>query len=151
MDGKPTAQIIGGKAFMWTCPDCGREFKRTNQSHYCGNAPASIDEYIRRQEESIRPTLVSLRNTIRDAIPEAEEVIAWSTPTWKKKGYIIRIAVSKNHIGVYVWENAVSFFEKRLKGFETDNGVIRLKFGEEIPHSLIADIAKWCFAMDQTN
>ena len=134
---------------MWTCPSCGREFKRTNQSHYCGKAPATIDEYILRQEESIRPTLVSIRNIIHEAIPEAEETIAWSTPTWKKKGNIIRFAVSKNHIGVYVWEDAVSYFEERLEGFETDTGVIRLKLGEEMPLLLIADIAKWCFAMDQ--
>ena len=39
---------------MWTCPNCGREFKRTNQSHYCGKAPASIDEYILRQENDIQ-------------------------------------------------------------------------------------------------
>ncbi len=41
------------------------------------------------------------------------------------------------------------FFEKRLKGFETDNGVIRLKLDQEIPFSLISDIAKWCFTMEQ--
>ena len=134
---------------MWTCPNCGREFKRTNQSHYCGNAPVSIDEYIQRQEKDIQPTLVCLRNTIHDAIPEAEEVIAWSMPTWKKKGYIIHFAVSKNHIGIYVEQEAISFFEERLKGFETYKGVIRLKIGQELPLSLISDIAKWCFTLDQ--
>ena len=134
---------------MWTCPNCGREFKRTNQSHYCGKAPASIDEYILKQETAIQPDLISLRNAIHDAIPEAEETIAWSMPTWKKKGNIIHFAVNKNHIGVYVSEGAVSFFEERLKGYETDNGVIRLKFGEDMPLSLISDIAKWCFTMDQ--
>ena len=136
---------------MWTCPNCGREFKRTNQSHYCGKAPATIDEYILMQDESIQPILVCLKKTIHDAIPEAEEVIAWSTPTWKKNGNIIRFAVSKNHIGVYVWEDAVSFFEDRLKGFDTDTVVIRLKIDEEMPLSLIADIAKWCYEMDQMN
>lgn len=30
---------------MWICPKCGREFKRTNQGHYCGKAPESVDEY----------------------------------------------------------------------------------------------------------
>ena len=134
---------------MWICPNCGREFKRTNQNHYCGEAPASVHEYILRQEKDIQPMLVSLRNAIHEAIPDAEETIAWSTPTWKKKGNIIRIAVSKNHIGVYVWEDAVSYFAERLKGFDTDNGVIRLKIGEEMPLALIADIAKWCFETDQ--
>ena len=134
---------------MWTCPNCGREFKRTNQSHYCGKAPASIDEYILRQDKDIQSALVCLRNTIRDAIPEAEETIAWSTPTWKKKGNIIRFAASKNHIGVYAAEEALTFFEDRLMGFETDKGVIRLKLSQEMPLSLIADIVKWCFTMDQ--
>ena len=133
---------------MWTCPNCGREFKRTNQSHYCGKSPASIDEYIMRQEKDIQSVLVCLRNTIHNAIPEAQETIAWGMPTWKKKSNIIHFAVSKNHIGVYVWEEAVSFFEERLKGFETHKGVIRIKLGDEMPLSLIADIAKWSFAMD---
>ena len=134
---------------MWICPNCGREFKRTNQSHYCGKAPASIDEYILKQEIAIQPALISLRNAIHDAIPEAEETIAWSTPTWKKKGSIIRFAASKNHIGVYVAEEATASFEDRLKGVETNKGVIRLKLGEEMPLPLIADIAKWCFKNDQ--
>ena len=134
---------------MWTCPNCGREFKRTNQSHYCGKAPTSIDEYILRQENDIQSALFCLRNTIRDAIPEAEETIAWSTPTWRNKGNIIRFAAGKNHIGVYVREEATAFFEERLKGVEIYKGVIRLKLGQEMSLSLIADIAKWCFAMDQ--
>ena len=31
---------------MWTCPKCGRAFKRQEQSHYCGKAPETVDEYI---------------------------------------------------------------------------------------------------------
>ena len=134
---------------MWTCPNCGREFKRTNQNHYCGKAPASIDEYISRQESDIQPALVCLRNAIREAIPEAEETIAWATPTWKKKGAVIRLAASKNHIGVYVRDDATDFFEDQLKGLDISKGVIRLKADQELPLALIADIAKWCFAMDQ--
>ena len=134
---------------MWTCPNCGREFKRTNQNHYCGKVPASIDEYISRQKNELQPALVCLRNAIREAIPGAEETIAWATPTWKKKGAVIRLAASKNHIGVYVRDDATDFFEDRLKGFDTSKGVIRLKADQELPLALIADIAKWCFAMDQ--
>ena len=134
---------------MWKCPKCGREFKRTNQDHYCGKAPTTIDEYILRQEKDIQPLLVSLRNAIHNAIPEAEEKIAWSMPTWKKKGNIIHFAVNKKHIGVYVEQEAVDFFAERLKDFETDKGVIRLKFDQELPVSLIADISKWSYEMDQ--
>ena len=134
---------------MWTCPNCGREFKRTNQNHYCGKAPASVDEYISRQESELQPALACLRNAIREAIPGAEETIAWATPTWKKKGAVIRLAASKNHIGVYVRDEATDFFGDQLKGFDISKGVIRLKADQELPLALIADIAKWCFAMDQ--
>ena len=134
---------------MWTCPKCGREFKRTNQDHYCGKAPVSIDEYIQRQDNAIQPALISLRNTIRDAIPEAEEKIMWSMPTWKKKGYIIHFAVNKNHIGVHVGEEAIEHFHERLNEIEIYKGIIHLKMDQEIPFPLIADIAKWCYSMDQ--
>lgn len=36
---------------MWKCPKCGREFKKKEQSHYCGEKPKNIDEYIVRQED----------------------------------------------------------------------------------------------------
>lgn len=134
---------------MWICPNCGREFKRTNQNHSCGKAPASIDEYISRQEKEIQPLLVSLRNTIKNAIPEAAETIAWGMPTWKKRGNIIHFAVNKNHIGVYVGQEAAAHFEERLNGLEVYKGGIRLKPDQEMPLCLISDIAKWCFTMDQ--
>ena len=135
---------------MWTCPNCGREFKRTNQDHYCGSAPATVDEYILKQDESVRETLFALRDTIRSAIPEARETIAWGMPTWKGRGNIIHFAASKNHLGVYPGQEAVNFFKARLEGTETNKGVIRLKWSEPIPFALIADIAKWCFSQDKT-
>lgn len=134
---------------MWTCPNCGREFKRTNQNHYCGNAPLSIDEYISRQAQDVQPLLISIRNAIHNAIPEAEETIAWGMPTWKKESNIIHFAVSKNHIGIYADQEAVDFFQDRLKDYETSKGVIRLKMNQEIPLALIAEIAKWSYSADQ--
>lgn len=39
---------------MWMCPKCGRTFKRKEQSHYCGKAPETVDEYIAAQPEEVR-------------------------------------------------------------------------------------------------
>ena len=63
---------------MWTCPKCGREFKRTNQSHYCGKAPESVDEYIELQIPEARVHVVELRNLILRCVPAVREQIAWS-------------------------------------------------------------------------
>lgn len=39
---------------MWTCPKCGRTFKKQNQSHYCGKAPETVEGYILAQPDSVR-------------------------------------------------------------------------------------------------
>ena len=50
---------------MWECPKCGRKFKNTNQSHYCGNAPQNIEEYIAQQPENVRPYLHQINDAIK--------------------------------------------------------------------------------------
>ena len=55
---------------MWKCPKCGRTFKNTNQDHYCGEAPATIEEYIERQPEQVRPRLRQINDAVRAAIPD---------------------------------------------------------------------------------
>lgn len=134
---------------MWICPRCGREFKKKNQNHYCGQAPRSIDEYISQQDLSIQSILIDLRKAISSSIPEAKESISWGMPTWKNKNNIIHFAVNKNHIGIYVREDAIDFFKDQLKEFEVNKGNIHLKWNQDIPLLLIKEIAKWCFIMDE--
>ena len=44
----------------------------------------TIPDYIQTQDETIRPLLQEVYACIRAAIPEAEERISWSMPTfWK--------------------------------------------------------------------
>ena len=66
---------------MWKCPKCGRTFKNTNQDHYCGEPPKTIEEYIKRQPEQVQPFLRQVNTAIQSAIPTAKEKISWSMPT----------------------------------------------------------------------
>lgn len=67
---------------MWVCPKCGREFKRINQSHYCGEAPKTIEEWIMQQEPLLQNYFQKLHQVIRDVIPDMKQRIAWSMPTY---------------------------------------------------------------------
>lgn len=129
---------------MWKCPKCGRSFKNTNQDHYCGEAPKTIEEYILRQPEEVQETLQQLDQAIREAIPDAKEKISWSMPTYWKKRNLIQFAVFKKHIGLYPGEEAVEVFGEKLKDFYTAKGTIRLPLDQPLPLELTADIAKWC-------
>jgi len=50
---------------MWKCPKCGREFKNTNQDHYCGEKPKLIEEYILAQDEEKRANLKEMHHLQR--------------------------------------------------------------------------------------
>ncbi len=129
---------------MWTCPKCGRKFKHQNQDHYCIK-PESIDQYIEFQDETVQPYLQALRETIRNAIPDAQEKISWSMPTFWKKRNLIQFAAFQRHIGLYPGEEAVGIFQDKLSGYETSKGTIRLPYDKPLPLGLITDIAKWCW------
>ncbi len=130
---------------MWTCPECGRSFKRRNQGHYCGKAPETIDAYIAAQPEEARQYLKAVRSAIRQVLPEAEEKISWSMPTFWKKHNIIQFAGFQKHIGLYPGPEAVETFAERLKGYKTSKGTIQLPYDKPLPLDLIGDIARWCY------
>lgn len=131
---------------MWTCPKCGRNFKRQNQDHYCGKAPETIDEYISSQPEEIQRNLMEVRNAIRGAIPEAQERISWSMPTYWKGHNIIQFAGFKKHIGLYPGPEAVEAFSDKLKEYKTSKGTIQFPHNKQLPLELIGEIAKWCYS-----
>ena len=128
---------------MWKCPQCGRSFARTDQPHDCGK-PETIEQYIDAQDEAIRPRLRAVREAIRAAIPEAQERVSWSMPTFWKGRNLIHFAANKKHIGLYPGDEAVAAFADRLEAFDTSKGTIRLPHAEPLPLGLIEDIARWC-------
>lgn len=134
-------KIQGSK---WKCPNCGRVFSRKDQSHYCGK-PKTVDEYIASQEEDVRSKLEEVRAIIREAIPDAEERISWSMPTYWKGRNLIHFAASKKHIGIYPGGEATTVFAEELAEIDVSKGTIRLPFDRELPAELIAKIAKWCY------
>ncbi len=128
---------------MWKCPKCGKEFKNTNQSQYCGEKPKTIDEYIMNQDEEKQADLFLIRQTLRQALPEAEERISWSMPTYWKGHNILHFAASKKHIGFYPGPEAVAAFGEGLKKYSVDKGTVRIPYGM-VDADLIRKIALWC-------
>lgn len=129
---------------MWPCPKCGKELSKKDQQHFCLK-PKSIDDYIMTQPEELRARLETLRDTIREAIPYAEERISWQMPTYWKGRNIIHFAVAKKHIGLYPGGEATEVFAQRLAEYDTSKGTVRLPHTKELPLDLIRDIAVWCF------
>ena len=128
---------------MWKCPKCGREFARQNQDHYCVK-PKTIDAYIAMQDEAVQPRLRAVRDLLRAALPEAQERMSWSMPTYWKGRNLIHFAASKKHLGLYPGGEATAVFAEELRDFDVSKGTIRIPWERELPVELIQRIAKWC-------
>ena len=137
---------------MWKCPKCGRAFKNENQSHYCGKAPQTVEEYILAQDEDLRGLLQNVRKVLIDSLPGTTEKISWSMPTYWKGCNIIHFAAQKKHIGLYPGPEAVAFFSEKLDqaGLKYSKGSIQIPYSGELPLALIAEIARWCMENAQT-
>ena len=129
---------------VWKCPKCGREFSKQNQDHYCVK-PKDIDEYIASQDERIQPLLSEVRAILKTTLPEAEERISWSMPTYWKGRNIIHFAASKKHLGLYPGGEATEVFADDLSDYSVSKGTIRLPYDKPLPTELIEKIARWCY------
>ncbi len=129
---------------MWVCPKCGREFKKTNQGHYCGEAPKTVLEYIESQSLEAHPHITKIAAIIRDSIPCVNERISWSMPTYEKAGKSVSFAACKNHVSLYVGSEAIEKFASELSEFMTKKNAIYLPYSKTLPLELIEDIVKWC-------
>ena len=109
-----------------------------------GNEPATVDEYIALREEKEQKYLIAVRSTIREALPDAKEIISWGMPTYWKGRNIIHFAAQKKHIGLYPGDKAVEAFAESLKEYDVSKGTIRIPYSDDIPLNLIAEIAEWC-------
>ncbi len=131
---------------MWTCPKCGREFKRSNQGHYCGEAPKTVLEYIGLQPTETQPRLTEMMLILQGCVPCVNERILWSMPYYEKEGKSISFSACKKHISFYAGEEAIGKFALELNGFTTKKNAVYFPYDKALPAKLIEDIAKWCLS-----
>jgi uncharacterized protein YdhG (YjbR/CyaY superfamily) len=105
----------------------------------------SVKEYIASQPEAVQRILGRLRNTIREAVPAAEEAISYKMPTYKLHGDpVLYFAGWKQHYSIYpATQRVVAAFKDELAPYEVNKGTIRFPLSQPVPVKLIGRIAKF--------
>jgi len=105
----------------------------------------SVDEYIASQPEAVQGLLKRVRNTIRKAVPEVEEMISYQIPAYKLHGRpVLYLAGWKQHYSLYpATDHVVAAFRDDLAPYEISKGTIRFPLSEPVPVKLIERIAKF--------
>ena len=99
--------------------------------------PQTVDDYIAQAPLQVRPLLVEIRATVRQAAPLAEERISYRMPAYFLDGALVYFAAFKKHIGFYppVRDAALKPLLARYAG---PKGNLQFPLTEPIPYTLIA-------------
>jgi uncharacterized protein YdhG (YjbR/CyaY superfamily) len=102
-----------------------------------------VDEYASALPKKARTGLEELRKTIRQAAPQAEEVIHYNMPAFRYKGMLVWYACFKKHIGLYPKASAIAAFKDELSGYKTSKGAIQFPTDQSIPAGLVTKIVQF--------
>ena len=105
--------------------------------------PNSIQEYFSWFTPEIQAKLQQMREILRQAVPEAEEVISYHMPAFKTSEVLVYYAATKSHLGFYPTSSGVTNFKEELAGYVTSKGAIQFPYGQDLPEQLIVAIAQF--------
>lgn len=101
----------------------------------------TIDEYIGTFSPEIQAVLQKMRQTIREAAPEAEETISYQMPTFKLKGKnLVHFAAFQHHIGFYPTPSGIEQFKAELSQYKWSKGAVQFSIDKPIPFDLVKRI-----------
>jgi uncharacterized protein YdhG (YjbR/CyaY superfamily) len=103
----------------------------------------TIDEYIETFPERVQHILNELRQTIKDAAPEAEETINYGIPTSTLNGNLVHFAAFENHIGFYPTPSGMEAFQKELSSYKGAKGSVQFPIDQALPLPLIRRIVEF--------
>ena len=106
------------------------------------NRPHNIDEYIASFPPEIQAILSKIRSTVRQAAPEAEEVISYNIPAFTLNGILVYFAAFKKHIGFYPPVRGDARLEKSISVYAGEKGNLKFPLDQPIPYDLIERIVK---------
>ncbi|MBC6367369.1 hypothetical protein DDT91_11270 [Algoriphagus sp. AK58] len=105
--------------------------------------PETVEEYLSWFSGPQREQLELIRKVLREAIPDAKEVISYHMPAFKTTEVLVYYAAAKSHLGYYPTNSGVEEFKKELAEYVTSKGAIQFPYDRELPLDLIAQIAQF--------
>lgn len=104
------------------------------------------EQYIDSFPPDIQKILKQARATLQKAVPDAEEVISYNIPAFKKDGgWVFYYSAYKKHFSLSCPPPFTVFeeFKKELAGYELSKSTIRFPYEQGVPVKLIGDMAKY--------
>jgi len=104
--------------------------------------PKDVDEYIEGFSIEVQTILRRVRNAVREAAPQAREVISYRMPALKQNGILVYFAAFKGHIGLYPPIDGDARLQKAIAPYAGAKGNLRFPYDKPIPYELISRITE---------
>ena len=103
-----------------------------------------VDRHLAKIQDPQRSTLQNLRASIREVIPEAEEVISYGFPGYKLNGKIIcGFDAFKKHCSFFPHSSLViPELKKELVNYKTSKGALQFAIDKPLPKSLVRKLIR---------
>jgi uncharacterized protein YdhG (YjbR/CyaY superfamily) len=107
-------------------------------------AAKDIDAYIELQPENIKSILSEIRQTIKNAVPEAEELISYQMPAFRYHGMLVWFAAFNHHYSTFMRPQVLDLFREELKSYELSKSksAIKIPLDKPVPVQLLSKIIK---------
>jgi uncharacterized protein YdhG (YjbR/CyaY superfamily) len=103
----------------------------------------NINEYLAQFPENVQIALEELRHTIKEIVPQAEEVISYQIPAFKYHGMLVYFAAYKNHCSFFVGNGSlVGKMQDELNAYQTTKSAIHFTVEKPLPKALIEKIVR---------
>ncbi|MEP7292724.1 MAG: DUF1801 domain-containing protein [Chloroflexota bacterium] len=106
--------------------------------------PVTIDEYIAAYAAEVQPLLQAMRQAIKSAAPQAEEIISYGVPCFRlNKKNLVNFGAAKSHIGFYPTPAAIEAFKEQLSVYKGAKGSVQFPFNQPLPLDLVSEMVKF--------
>ena len=109
----------------------------------------TVDEYFSTLSPPTKNILEQVRNIIKQAAPQATEVISYNMPAFKMHGVLVYYAAHAEHIGFYPTSSPIEIFKDELSSYKCSKGAIQFPIDEPMPFDLIGKIVRFRVQQDE--
>ncbi|WP_417609068.1 iron chaperone [Owenweeksia hongkongensis] len=102
----------------------------------------TVDDYINSQTTEAQKVLLELRSIIKEAVPEAVEVLNYKIPSFTlvsggKRDQQIMMAAYAKFVGFYPFPTTMAEFTDELASYKQGKGSVQFPYNKPLPRGLI--------------
>lgn len=111
------------------------------------NRSLEVDAYIAKQSPEMQRALQELRSCIREAAPDAAELLNYGIPAFAlvkggKRDQQIMFAGYPSHVGFYPHPDVIAACAEQLAGYRFAKGSVQFPLDKPIPKALVLRMVK---------